>query len=215
MNIPTIGFIHSGSFYHLACLQDPALRAWDIVECYARDIKAKDLDRFDALFLADRQHPGIMDFLAPFIIDYLQLGGRRAFIGAENHIETWLPGVSAEARTTNYWSWRTGEDAGQRPRNTSHYLWNYLDNESTVWHYHGVLFPPAHAVSLVGLDEGMECEGSLLYYDDCSYPSALVASTMDPSFHHGLGFMTGATQLLYRIIRWLGSEQTPPPYVAP
>lgn len=44
---------------------------------------------------------------------------------------------------------------------------------------------------------------SLLYYDDASFPAELVVSTMDATYHHGSGFMTGATQLLYRMLNWL------------
>lgn len=204
-----IGFIHAGSFYHLACLVDPALRAWNVQDCYAPELGDGELFGFDALLLADRQHPDTMKKLAPQLLDYLSLKGRRLYIGGENQVDRWLPGVRAEARETNYWSWRTGEDAGQRVRNADHFMWDYFSQESLVWHYHGVLFPPPGAVSLAGLEEGLDNEGSLLYYDGQSHQAELVATTMDPTYHHGSGFMIGATQLLYRVVRWLAAADAP------
>lgn len=44
---------------------------------------------------------------------------------------------------------------------------------------------------------------ALLYYDAGTFPAEIVVSTMDASYHHGSGFMPGATQLLYRMLDWL------------
>nr|MDK8534707.1 hypothetical protein [Gleimia europaea] len=44
----------------------------------------------------------------------------------------------------------------------------------------------------------------LLYHDNVTFPAELVVSTMDATYHHGAGFMPGATQLLYRMLEWLG-----------
>lgn len=42
-----------------------------------------------------------------------------------------------------------------------------------------------------------------MYYDAGTFPAEVVVSTMDASFHHGSGFMPGATQLMYRMLHWL------------
>src|SRR5699024_4682647 len=44
---------------------------------------------------------------------------------------------------------------------------------------------------------------TLMYYDDATFAAQLVDSTMDASYHHGAGFMPGASQLLYRMLGWL------------
>ncbi|MDO5671297.1 MAG: hypothetical protein Q4G30_00360 [Actinomycetaceae bacterium] len=200
-----IGFLHPASFYHLADLADPAVRAWNIVDCYAPELQAADLERLDSLYVASRQHPVTMHALAPLVLDFVNTPGKKVFIGGENQVGSWLPGVREEYRETNFWAWRTGEDLGRRNKNPGNPLWQYLNDEALHWHFHGALFGPAGAVSLVDLDEGLPVNGSILYHDDASYAGEVVVTTMDPDYHHGAGFMPGATQLLYRMLQWLGS----------
>ena len=82
-------------------------------------------------------------------------------------------------------------------------MWKYYTDEALHWHFHGALYPPQGAVPLVVLEEGAEEDGAIIYYDNATFPAELVVTTMDPCYHHGAGFMPGATQLLYRSLRWL------------
>jgi hypothetical protein len=237
-----LAFVHTGSCYHLADLADPAVQAFDVADVYAPDLRPGGLDAFDAVFLACRQHPGVMGRIGPIIVDFLSQPGRRLVIGGENAIGAWLPEATEEQRGTNFWAWRTGEDLGRHSVNRDHPLWAYLSDESVHWHYHGVLVPPPGATALVVLepvagrlgdgagdgvgdgagdgagggaggeaDDGADYlalpdhPNALLYHDDVSHAGELVAMTMDPSYHHGSGFMPGATQLLYRLLAWLAA----------
>ncbi|MGZ7495513.1 hypothetical protein ACXM2N_00210 [Corynebacterium sp. ZY180755] len=220
-----IAFIHSGSFFHLADLKDPAVKAFDPVALYAPSMTADSLEGCDAVFLAARQHPDVMKRIAPFIVDFLSLDGVRVYIDGENHVGDWLPGTEEIHRGTNFWAWRVGEDVGRRSVNTDHPLWSYLSEQSVHWHYHGVLAPPAHATSLVELIELEDHKDAdhtdpwgghylavpdhpnvLLYHDAQTFNGEVVVSTMDCAYHHGAGFMPGATQLLYRMLRWLSDS---------
>ncbi|MDO4887328.1 MAG: hypothetical protein Q3979_01275 [Actinomycetaceae bacterium] len=220
-----IAFVHSGSFFHLADLRDPAVVAYDLAEVYAPTMDASSLDGCDSLFVASRQHPSVMERNAEFVLAFLQRPGARVYIDGENGVGRWLPGTSEEPRGTNFWAWRTGEDVGRRSVNDDHPLWEYLSHRAVHWHYHGVLAPPDSATPLVVLEEldGHRDEDNLdpwgnrylavpghpnvlLYHDEATFPAQIVVSTMDCTYHHGAGFMPGATQLFYRMLRWLAAD---------
>ncbi|MFD5867529.1 hypothetical protein ACFWGD_02785 [Corynebacterium sp. NPDC060344] len=219
-----VAFVHSGAFFHLATLNDPAVKAQDLVELYAPELTAEDLADCDAVFLAARQHPDVLERIAPLIVDFAHRPGTKLYVDGENAPWQWLPGTDGTGRGTNFWAWRTGEDVGRRSVNRDHFMWNYLNDFSVHWHYHGVLAPPAGATPLVVLEElpvtdtttgpGTDPWGGdylaipghpnvLLYHDDATFPGEVVVSTMDCAYHHGSGFMPGASALLYRMITWL------------
>ena len=220
----TIAIIYSGSFFHLADIRDPAVKAYDLREIYAPDMDEHSLDGCDALYVAARQHPQVMQRIAPYILEFMARPGVKTYIDGENQVGTWLPGVEETHRGTNFWAWRTGEDLGRRSINTDHPMWKYLSDAAVHWHYHAVLNPPVGATPLVHLEvlddhkdeDHLDPWGGhylaipgeqnvLLYHDNVSFPSELVVSTMDATYHHGAGFMPGATQLFYRMLRWLAS----------
>ncbi len=47
-----------------------------------------------------------------------------------------------------------------------------------------------------------ERDGSILFVDETNHRGRLLVTTMDPVYHHGSGFMPGATQLLYSALHW-------------
>ncbi|NKY55528.1 hypothetical protein HGA15_04995 [Nocardia flavorosea] len=53
-----------------------------------------------------------------------------------------------------------------------------------------------------------------MYYDAGTFAAEVVVSTMDASYHHGSGFMPGATQLMYRMMHWLRGAHAVPRAVA-
>lgn len=213
-------FVHTGSFFHLADLKDPAIRAMDVADVYAPELEPDGLDGFDAVYVAARLHPGVLRRIAPSLVAFLDKPGARMYIDGVNEVGEWLPGTTETLRGTNFWGWRTGEDVGRRSINTDHPFWEGLADDAVHWHYHGVLTHPASAVPLLRLEELPEATqendpwglpyraipghpNTLMYYDAGTFSSEIVVSTMDASFHHGSGFMPGATQLFYRMLHWL------------
>lgn len=216
-----IAFVHTGSFFHLADLADPAVVAADVVDVYAPVLTAGMLDGFDGVYVAARLHPGVLPRVGPLLVDYLSGTGRKMYIDGENHVGDWLPGTTETPRGTNFWSWRTGEDLGRRSVHTDHPFWSWLTDRSVHWHYHSVLAHPAAATALVALEpvpheqridpwgrDYRAIDGhpnTLLYHDDATFRAEVVVSTMDAAYHHGSGFMPGASQLFYRMLRWLAA----------
>jgi len=223
-------FIHTGSYFHLATLKDPAVIAMDIADVYAPELSPGGLDDFDAVYVAARLHPGVREAIAPILIDFLNRDGARMYIDGENGVGQWLPGTTETSRGTNFWAWRIGEDVGRRSVNQEHPMWQRLSQRSVHWHYHGVLDHPDAAVPLVALEDfddgvddsadpwGLEYRAipghrnTLMYYDESTFTAELVVSTMDASYHHGAGFMPGASQLLYRMFGWLREARVSKPW---
>ncbi|HZK32561.1 MAG TPA: hypothetical protein VFC72_06595 [Corynebacterium sp.] len=224
-----IAFVHTGSYFHLATLKDPAVVALDVADVYAPELEPGGLDGYDSVYVAARLHPAVRQRVVPVLLDFAARAGARIYIDGENEVGEWLPGTTEIRRGTNFWAWRIGEDVGRRVVNEDHPFWRRLSPRSVHWHYHGVLAHPVGAVPLVVLEELAEAPeqgapavaagadpwgldyravpdhpNTVLYYDAETFPAEMVVSTMDASYHHGAGFMPGASQLLYRMFRWLG-----------
>lgn len=103
-----LAFVHTGSFFHLADLRDPAVRSMDPVDVYAPDLQPGGLDGFDAVYVAARLHPGVLVRIAPILVDFLATPGARMYIDGENTVGDWLPGTTETRRGTNFWAWRIG-----------------------------------------------------------------------------------------------------------
>lgn len=199
---PRIAMLHCGSHAQLATLADPALQPYGIRPVHARTDTAAALDDADVVVVADRIRPDLLTPWADALLARARAGATLVVLG-ENRVGTWLAGTHEQTRPTIFWWWRTGEDSRIRRTDTDHPSASWFSDRALTWHYHGVLTPPDGAVSLVDLHtpDG-DVDGSLLYIDEVSTAGRLLVTTMDPVYHHGSGFMPGATQLLYSVLRW-------------
>lgn len=198
----TVAMLHCGSYAQLATLADPALAPLGVRPVHARSGASADLADADVVVVADRIRPDLLRPWAPALVARAEAGATLVVLG-ENDVGSWLPGAREQARPTIFWWWRTGEDSRIRPRRGDHPAGEWFADRALVWHYHGVLTPPHGAVSLVDLHTGDGgVDGSLLYVDEVSTAGRILVTTMDPVYHHGSGFMPGATQLLYSALRW-------------
>lgn len=198
---PAIGLAHTGTGSQLRTLADPALRPYRLRDLYLPDTAEDDFQDLDVLLVADRSHPRLLARHAEAVLEVARRGGTLVVLG-ENSAHQWLPGVRWQARPTNFWWWRTGEDHGMRLRSPEHPVWNYLSQRAVIWHHHGVFQAPEGTVPLVALEEDGVEAGVTTYLDEVSTPGAILVTSMDPCFHHGAGFMPGATQLIYCLLRW-------------
>lgn len=197
-----IAFLHGGSHAQLATLADPALAPYRIRPVHIRTGALDDIGDADVVVVADRLRPDLLTRWTNTITACLGRGTTVIVFG-ENNVGQWLAGVREESRPTVFWWWRTGADHRLRLRSPGHRAWAFFSERSVIWHYHGVLEPPSGAVSLVDLHtkDGAR-DGSILYIDESTTAGRLLVTTMDPVYHHGSGFMPGATQLLYSALYW-------------
>ncbi|MCF8569885.1 hypothetical protein L5G32_06355 [Gordonia sp. HY002] len=195
-------FLHGGSHSHLATLADPALAPYRLAGLHVRTGDRESLRSADVLVVADRLRPDLLTPWADEIQSILERGATVLIFG-ENHVGDWLPAITEHPRPTIFWWWRTGEDHRLRTRAPDHPAWEFFAERAVIWHYHGVLDAPESAVSLVDLHtEAGERDGSILFIDEQSTPGRFLVTTMDPVYHHGSGFMPGATQMLYSALQW-------------
>lgn len=197
-----MAMLHCGSHAQLATLADPALEPYGIRPVHVRTGSALDLDDADVVIVADRIRTDLLTSWAPTLRTCAEAGASLVILG-ENSVGTWWPGAHEQTRPTIFWWWRTGEDSRIRRTHTDHPGAGWFADKALIWHYHGVLTPPEGAQSVVDLltPDG-DPDGSLLYLDEVSTPGRVMVTSMDPVYHHGSGFMPGATQLLYSALRW-------------
>ena len=202
-----LALVHGGSHFHLQTLEDPAVVAHQPDFHYLADLQPGDLDDVMTLILADRLHPELLRKHAAEFLAVAERGGTLVVLG-ENAAHTWLPGVTWSPRPTNFWWWRTGEDPLIRTRSHDHESWKYLTTKSVIWHHHGLLHTDADVVPLLISEEpdaeGNPCDaGMMLFEDTTSTPGRIIATTLDPTYHHGNNFMPGSTRFLYALLRWV------------
>lgn len=200
-------FLHGGAHFQLATLADPFVRNIQVHPVHIRD-REQVLDALteaEEVFVADRLRPDLLLPLGRELCAVRERGGSLVVSG-ENDL-SWLPGFEVRRRPTVFWWWRTGEDSLLRIQDAAGDYADYFSPKALVWHYHGVLSGPEGAVSLVDklTDDAADRDGSTILIDESGAGRVLV-TTMDPVYHHGSGFMPGATQLLYGALRWLRKE---------
>jgi hypothetical protein len=205
---PRIGLLHGGASYHLATLADPVVTEHVAVPVYLPELATPatriELDTLDTLVVCDRLHPGLLRRHAEVLRGIPARGGTLVVLG-EVEAHTWLPDLRWSPRPTNFWWWRTGDDPGIHSHAPGHPIWTHLNADDVVWHYHGLLHPPAGVTVLASVHEQGRTAGVILYEDVVSTPGRLVVTTMDPVHHHGGNFMPAATRLLHGMMRWLAA----------
>ncbi len=206
---PRIGLLHCGAFQPLRTLADPALAPYRVESVYLPEADPAVLADLDVVLVGDRLHQDRLARFVPAIHAALQDPGKTVIVLGENKVENWLPGVGYTFRPTVFWKWRTGEDNGTRLRLPEDPLWEFFTPWSVSWHHHGLLHPRPGARSLVVMEEDGAEVGTLLYVDEVNQPARLLVTTMDPVYHHGSGFMPGASQLLYSLLRWVTATHVP------
>jgi hypothetical protein len=203
----TLAVLDGGTYFHNEAIHGARFRDRFDRALYAPDLSAGDIADCEAVIVADRIHPAILRRKRPILLGYLAAGGTLIVLG-ENQAQTWAPGVSWEFRPTNFWWWlEKGADPGHRIVAPDHILFRHFSLNDIVWHYHGLLKPPAGATSLVEITPEGDPEGrggSILYDHPHVGGSAgrMIVTTLDPFYHHGSFFMPAATRFLEKLLDW-------------
>jgi hypothetical protein len=198
---PVVAIIDGGQHYHHDSIsREPLQQFFDHV-VYLRDVPATDLSVFDILIVPCRTNAYWLAPLSGQLQAFMRGGGTLVAMG-ETFQQTWLPDIGFRAMPTNFWWWlEKGADLGLRMSDPDHAIGRYLTRDDVTFHLHGA-FEPLHPnqKSLVETRDG-ECQ---LFEDVTSYaPGRLVATTLDPFFHHGAFFMPATTRMLLGMLPWL------------
>lgn len=201
----SLAVIDGGTFYHRTALHGPRYRDCFDRTIYLRDLTPQALDGVTVLIVPDRINPSVLRSHRQMLVDFAE-SGRTLIVFGENEAHTWLPGVHWSSRPTNFWWWL---EKGAEPQNRlvapGHELFSAVSFQNTIWHFHGVLTPPAGAEPLIDVPadpEGRDSGGALLYDDRVTTKGRLIVSTLDPFYHHGSNFMPATTALLDQFLPW-------------
>lgn len=199
----TLAVLDGGTFYHHEAIHGSRYRAFFDHVIYARELTPRDLDGVDFLIVPDRINPDLLRARRQTLIDFADAGKTLAVFG-ENEAETWLPGAAWASRPTNFWWWlEPGARPPHRLLDPGHALFEAVSFENTIWHFHGVLTPPAGARPLIDVPaDGDYPGGALLYEDNVTVRGRIFVATLDPFYHHGSGFMPATTRFLDGFLPW-------------
>lgn len=198
-----IAAIDAGTYYHHESLRGSSFAPWIDGTIWIRDLPRADLSGVGALIVTDYTSPAQLLAARAKLLDYLLSGGFLLAMG-QTRPDLWLEGVRWTARETNWWWWlERGATLGLSTQAPEHALWKHITLKDCEWHYHGFFDLPPHAVPLLMLPDG----GALLYEDRVSFaPGRLLATTLDPFYHHGSHFMPATGRFLSGFLPWLRSE---------
>lgn len=189
-------YLTSGHWFEQSVLaREPYTSALDPL--YLPDLDAAKLAPYETAIVGSRGDADVLAAKAPQLIDYWCAGGN--LIAFDQPALDWLPGATYEWSETNFWWWRTpGEDLALETPGIGDPLLRGLAHEDLKWHYHGFYRPPPGARALVTNGAG----GAVLYTDLRPGSGLLVATTMDPDYHTGQGFIPKAEGLLEHLVGW-------------
>jgi hypothetical protein len=201
----TLAVLDGGTSYHHETIRGERYRGLFDRVIYAPELTGADLAEVGLLIVPDWLHPLLLQRHAGTLVDFLE-SGRTLVVFGKTAAETWAPGVKWSWRPTNFWWWLgKGAQPPSRLARPEHELFQFVPFENTIWHFHGVLYPPpgADALIVVPADpEGRDDGGALLYDDRVTTKGRLIVSTLDPFYHHGSNFMPATTRFLDGFLPW-------------
>lgn len=201
----TLAVLDGGTFYHHETIYGERYRHLFDRVIYALEFQPSQLAGIDVLIVPDRLNPDLLRRHGRDLLDFLA-GGKTLVVLGETEVDRWLPGARWSPRPTNFWWWlEKGAQPPQILARPEHELFRFLPFKDTIWHFHGVLFPPQGAEALIVVPpdpEGRDEGGALLYEDRVTTRGRLIVSTLDPFYHHGSHFMPAATRFLDGFLAW-------------
>lgn len=192
-------YLTSGHWFEQSVLaREPYASALEPL--YLPDLGAAELASYETVVVGSRGDADVLAAKAPELLDHWRAGGN--LIAFDQPPLDWLPGAGYEWCETNFWWWSTpGEDLALETPGLDDPLLAGLGHEDLKWHYHGCYDPPPTARSLVTTPAG----GAVLYVDQSPGSGLLIATTMDPDYHTGQGFIPKAERLLEHLVGWATS----------
>ena len=201
----SLAILDGGTYFHHAAIYGARYRNLFDRAIYMPELAPEHLEGVKLLIVPDRINPDLLRARRQILIDFAERGGTLVVLG-ENQAETWLPGVRWTSRPTNFWWWLEKDaEPEQRLVAPDHELFQAVPFADTIWHFHGLLNPPPHALTLIDVPpdrEGRDAGGALLYDDRGTTAGRLIVSTLDPFYHHGSNFMPATTKFLDGFLPW-------------
>lgn len=198
---PVMALIDAGTAFHFDSYDRPPLKGNFDRILYLRDLPRADLSDVDILIIPCRTNPHWLGMNRALFIDFMRAGGTLMVMG-ETRPDTWLDDVGYAPMETNFWWWlEEGADLGVHMCAEGHSINAHISKKEAQYHLHATFTPLGkNQQSLIATKEGE----SIMFEDKTTYaPGRLVATTLDPFFHHGQFFMPATTEFLKKFLPWL------------
>ena len=192
----TIAAIHAGLAYHTRTLEEGPFAPHFGPLFDVRDLGSADLSGLPVLMIPCRT-PGhrLADHAARFQA-YIEQGGFLVVMG-ETLPHLFLSGVEFTPEPTNYWWWlNPTADLGVSIALPDHPLMTGLSEADVSWHVHGTLAIPRGGRSLIDWRPDVVTKPASLMIEYELGRGRVLATTLDPIYHHGSGFMPATTRFL-------------------
>lgn len=188
--------IDGGTYYHHRTLYEPPFSKFFRNIIYVKDMKRIGFKTATTLFLPCRLNAGLLAQHREALSQFMEKGGTLVAMG-ETFPERWLTGITAHAMETNFWWWlEPGADLGVRFTGASE-LEQYVEESALSWHLHGTYtLAPAQRALVVA-------DGRPIVFDEQRGRGRLIATSLDPCYHHGSHFMPATTAFLEGFLPWL------------
>ena len=187
--MPSLTAIDGGTYYHRRTLFEPPFEAFIDAVVYIRDVPETRFDDVDLVMLPCRLNADLLEPVSQRLVKFMEAGGTLIAMG-ETFPERWLPGISVTPVETNFWWWlEPGADLGVRLTGAGG-LSDFLEPASLNWHIHGKYTLRDGQTSLI------EVDGASLMFEEQRGAGRLIATTLDPCYHHGSYFMPATTRFL-------------------
>lgn len=165
-----------------------------------RDLHTVDLPLHPALLIPCRT-PGHRLAEHRDRLDRYVRGGGMLIVMGETNPQLFLEGVAFAPEPTNFWWWReTGSVLGVSITMPMHPLMLEMSEADCSWHVHGTLQGPEGSEAVISwtpnLTVSSRVEPGALLIDYPLGEGRVIATTLDPIYHHGSGFMPATTRFL-------------------
>lgn len=190
--------VDGGTYYHARTLcEEPFACHFDRV-VHIRALSQSDMDAATTLFLPCRLNANLIKGLGDRLRAFMDEGGTLVAMG-ETFPERWLSGIEAHHIDTNFWWWLTpGADLGVRFTGRSQ-IGRFVEEAALAWHLHGTYTLTSTQRALV------EASGRPVLFDERRGLGRLIATSLDPCYHHGSHFMPATTRFLEGFLPWIRS----------
>lgn len=188
----TLAAIDGGTYFHFYSLYEAPFDRYFDQMIYVQDVPATDLARYKALLLPCRLNAELIANFKDQLVDYMQGGGMLVAMG-ETFPNRWLSGIEFASCETNFWWWMEGLPGPDISIvEVDHPLMVGMTVDRAIWHLHGHF-----RVSPVQKPLIDEAGGTIMFEDATTYaPGRLIATSLDPMYHHGSHFMPATTRFL-------------------
>jgi hypothetical protein len=196
-----IAILYAGHSFHHEFLNNEKYHSLFDAVIYLLDLPEADLTSYDILIVPARTNQEFLYENRHQLLDFLENG--KWLISFGEIYRPWLPDSGWEFCKTNFNWWI--KEGGGLPLNApdpSHPLFQYIKVDDARWHYHGVFYPPEGSRVILENEKGE----AIIYEDNINYPGKLIATTLDPIYHIGAGFIPKVGTFFDGFLKWIKAE---------